>query len=81
MKFFGYTLSQVRKAIAGGVVAAAPLLSADLVDLTHGTFTQAEAGGLLAAFLSGAVVVFFVPNKPPTTTPQDTNTDAGPSLY
>ncbi|MCW2754668.1 MAG: hypothetical protein JWQ32_2079 [Marmoricola sp.] len=60
MKIRGYVLADVRKALAGGVVPAAALLKLDLAD---GVLSQAEIGGLVAAFLSGAVLVFYVPNR------------------
>jgi hypothetical protein len=59
MSIFGYKPSDVRKAIAGGVVAVAPLLVPDLAD---GVLSGVEVGGLVAAFIAGAGVVFGIPN-------------------
>lgn len=61
MTIFGYKPGQIRKAIAGGLVAAAPLFAADLAD-SH--LTLPEVGGLIAAAIIGAGAVFGIRNEP-----------------
>lgn len=80
MTFWGYTLAEVRKALVGGLVPAAALLRPDLAD---GALSRPEVGGLVAAFLSGAVLVFVVKNRDGGAGEDSTSStaDPGSSLY
>lgn len=61
MNIFGYRPAQIRKAIAGGLAGAVPLFAVDIADL-H--LSRLEAGGLVGAFVLGALAVFKVKNAP-----------------
>jgi len=61
VKILGYRPAQIRKAIAGGLAGAVPLFAVDIADL-H--LSRLEAGGLIGAFVLGAVAVFGIRNAP-----------------
>lgn len=57
-----YAVGELRKAVVGGLAAAAPLV---FVDLGDGHLSLDEASGVAAAFVAGAFAVFRIKNATP----------------